>query len=413
MLLKSSACLLMGCLCGSAFAAGDSQPSEPRLPVTSLEGLDADAIEPTIAKKTLGLSLATKDGRFAVNAWLRGQFRYSDPFDSNPLRLEDFDSQPGDELEIRRARVKAEGHLFNPRIGFYYEQELSGDAPLLDLRLDIDVGHGMLMRLGQYKVLYNREGIDSSGKQQFVDRSVATYAFTMDRQIGVTVAKHWAAGSTFDNWLMVGIFDGDGRAPGQRGDQPMVLARWQWQFLGEELAFSQSDYKFRTVPAASLSFGGSTVRGPYTRFSSSGGGQLDGFEQTTDDRYTLRQWLQEFAWQYTGMSIQQEFHFKKITDHVTSQHSTLTGGYVQFGKAWPFELRERTRAWELAVRVARVDWDTSPSDRVQNELTGAANLFLSGHNNKFTFDVSRVSVDEAGAGDRHDIRYRLQWDVSL
>lgn len=369
--------------------------------------------QPASAAKSLGVEFATQDGRFAVNAWLRGQFRYSDPFDSDPLRAEDFDAERGEELEIRRARVKAEGHLFNPRIGFYYEHELTGEAPLLDLRLDFDIGHGLLMRIGQYKVLYNRERSDSSGKQQFAERSIATYAFTLDRQRGISIAKHSAAGSSLDNWLMLGVFEGEGRDPGARADQPMLVARWQWQFLGRELPFSQSDYKFRSAPAASLSFGASTVRGPYTRFSSSGGGQLDGFTQTSNDRYTLTQWLQEFAWQYAGMSIQQEFHVKRITDHETSQHSTLTGGYAQFGKAWPIELLGRNRAWELALRIARVDWDTAPPDRVQDELTAAANLFLSGHNNKLTVDVSRLAVDEASTAERHDTRYRLQWDVSL
>ena len=408
------ACLLIAGLCDFAHSADDSTAPSPESPVTSLEGLDPEgADEPTIAKKTLGLEFATQDERFAVNVWLRGQFRYSDPFDNDPVNVDDFDTEPGAEWEVRRARVKAEGHLFNPRVGFYYEQELTGDAPLLDLRLDLDVGHGMLMRFGQYKVLYNRERIDSSGKQQFADRSIATYAFTLDRQRGISIAKHWAAGSVRDNWLMLGVFEGDGRDPGPRGDQVMFVARWQWQFLGEELAFSQSDYKFRTVPAASLSFGGSTVRGPYTRFSSSGGGQLDGFEETSDDRYTLDQWLQEFAWQYAGMSVQQEFHVKKITDHETSRHSTLMGGYAQVGKAWPIKLMGRTRAWELALRFARVDWDAAFPDRVQEEVTAAANLFFSGHNNKLTFDVSRVSVDETSVADGHDIRYRFQWDVSL
>jgi phosphate-selective porin OprO and OprP len=400
---------------GTAFAQS-TPPPEQTAPATKHASFDpersTDATRAAVPEH-LGLEFQSADGRFAINPWLRTQVRFSDPFDNDPLSVDEFDNAPGAELELRRARLKIEGHVFDPRIGFYFEHELSGDHPLLDLRLDIKYREDLQLRLGQYKVLYNRERIDSSGKQQFAERSVATYAFTLDRQRGITLARHWAKGTPAANWLMLGIHEGDGRGSGPRGEQAMYVARWQWQFLGRELAFSQSDLKSRDTPAATLAFAGATVRGPYTRFSSSGGGQLDGFEQGKDDRYTLRQGMEEFAWHYAGMSVQQELHIKKIIDHETSQNSTLVGGYAQFGKAWRFQLLGKERVWELALRVARVDWETPFPDRVQDELTAAANLFLTGHDHKFTAEVSRVALDEEFAPSRDDMRYRVQWDVSF
>lgn len=401
-------CVCLASLAGHAHGA-DEPPADH--PVTSLRGLQTE--HEGGKKDALGLEYASKEGGFFINAWLRGQFRYSNPFDQDPLQYEDFDDAPGGEFEIRRARLKVEGHLINEKIGYYFEHELTGNHPLLDLRLDLDLGNDLLMRIGQYKVLYNRERTDSSGKQQFVERSVATYAFTLDRQRGITVAKHWAKGTHKANWLMAGVFDGDGRDYQQRSDHAMFVARWQWEFLGRKLGFSQGDLKSSESPAATLSFGASTVRGPYTRFSSSGGGQLDGFETGGEDRYTLRQALEEYAWHYRGMSIQQEFHYKEITDHETSQESTLVGGLVQFGKSWPFMLLDKPRDWELAGRYALVDWHTPGADRLQKEISAAANLFLRGHDHKLTAEVSRVSLDFEGAPSRHDYRYRLQWDVSF
>jgi len=52
------------------------------------------------------------------------------------------------------------------------------------------------------------------------------------------------------------------------------------------------------------------------------------------------------------------FTSKKITDHETSAHSTRAGGYAQLGKAWPARWNDHSYIWELAVRLARVDWDT-------------------------------------------------------
>lgn len=371
---------------------------------------DQSDLEPdTATSHTLGLKWVSPDGRFAINPWLRAQVRYSDPFDDDPRTAPDFDDLPGADLDVRRARLKVEGHLFDPKIGFYYEHELSGDRPLLDLRLDIDLGGDLLLRAGQYKVLYNRERIDSSGKQQLIERSIATYAFTLDRQQGVTLAKRWAAGTSRDNWLMLGVFDGDGRDPAPRGDDPLLVARWQWQFLGEALPFSQGDYQFRPDPAATLAFGYARVTSPYTRYSSSGGGQLSGFEAGGDDRYRMVQWLQEFAWQHDGYSFQQEYHIKRIDDTEGDANATLRGGYAQIGKAWLSALTGRPV--EMALRYAQVEWDTSNA-RDQKEWTLAANLYIAGHNNKISLDLSRLQL-RTDAGSEHDTRVRLQWDISF
>ena len=400
--------------------AADAAPDESATLVdhdraADMGGLDSETPKTELKeKKQLGIEYTSPHKRFSINPWLRGQFRFSDPFDSDPRNEESFDNTPGDELEVRRARLKIEGYMFNPKVGFYYEHELSGEHPLLDLRLDLDLRNDIQMRIGQHKVLYNRERVDSSGKQQFVERSIATYAFTLDRQIGVTLAKGFMAGTSFDNWVMLGLNKGDGRGNlDDHGDKPMLLARWQWHFLGESLSFSQSDLKFRQKPAASLAFATAQVRGPYTRYSSSGGGQLDGFESGGDERYTLQQFLQEFALQFNGLSIQQEYHIKKIKDHESGARSTLQGGYAQVGKLWAVSWHDKRFAIEGAVRVARVDWDTVNPDRVQDELTFASNLYLNGHNNKLTADISQIRLKNDLTGKDEDVRFRLQWDISF
>ncbi len=65
------------------------------------------------------------------------------------------------------------------------------------------------------------------------------------------------------------------------------------------------------------------------------------------------------------------------------------------------------------MRVARVDWDTVNPDRVQDELTFATNLFLNGHNNKITADISQIRLQNDLTGKDEDVRFRLQWDVSF
>jgi phosphate-selective porin OprO and OprP len=415
-------------LSAGAHAEGDPQPASTdaaaELPAPGeqanenagqLGGLQAEAKSEwwIPMPRKLGLEWASTDERFSVHAWLRGQFRYSEPFDSDPLRVSDFADEPGSDFEIRRARLKIEAQLGSPDVTLYFEHELSGEHPLLDLRVDLSWQDWFHARIGQYKVLYNRERVDSSGKQTFVERSISTYAFTLDRQRGVSVASEWGEGTRANQWLMLGVFEGDGRAPGPSGDGLMYVARWQWAFLGRDLPFSQSDLKFRDAPAATLAFGASTTEGPYTRFSSSGGGQLDGFTAGGNERYNLRQFLQEFAWHYAGYEFQQEYHVKLIDDAELDNTSSLRGGYAQFGKLWNAPFVRWSLPTGLAFRYAQVDWDDTPADRVQREHTLVGNLFIDGHNNKLSAELSRIAVDENDTGSGDDIRFRLQWDVSF
>jgi hypothetical protein len=46
-------------------------------------------------------------------------------------------------------------------------------------------------------------------------------------------------------------------------------------------------------------------------------------------------------------------------------------------------------------------------------MTVAADRFSAGHDNKLTFDVSGISLDEQPTGEQRDTRIRWQWDVSF
>lgn len=415
--MRPSAIFLLVALSASAGArvASAEEDTEAHEVTGGLGGLAVEGrSEWWIPKQRhLGLEWSSADGRFFVNPWLRLQMRYFDPFDSDPLRVAAFDEPDESDFEFRRARLKMEGQLGSPNLTFYFEHELTGDHPLLDLRVDFSWRGTTHARVGQYKVLYNRERVDSSGKQTFVERSIATYAFTLDRQRGAGIAKQWNANTRANQWLMLGVYEGDGLDPESTGGGAMYIGRWQWSFLGPDLPFSQGDLQFRDKPAASLAFAAATVEGPYTRFSSSGGGQLDGYEAGDDDRYELTQYLQEFAWHYQGYEIQQEYHLKRVDDRELGTEGTLRGGYAQFGRIWNAPFGRWGLPVGLAIRYARVDWEDTPVDRAEREWTIVGNVFFDGHNNKLTSEVSRIEVSEPGAGHADDIRWRLQWDVSF
>jgi hypothetical protein len=158
---------------------------------------------------------------------------------------------------------------------------------------------------------------------------------------------------------------------------------------------------------------GATWRGPYTAFSSAGGGELPGFEPGDSDRCEVRQAVVETAYQYRGFSLQQEYHWKRVEDTEVHTVTDLEGGYLQLGLFLHALLPKVPKPLEVAVRVARVDPNTSLPDDHLHEETLAFNWFFRGHRNKLPLDLSRLH-DRGGDPSRDlEERVRLQWDVAF
>ena len=315
----------------------------------------------------------------------------------------------GTETEVNRARYKI-GAGYRGLATAYHEYDLR-DSRLLDLRATWVANPKFKLRAGQWKAEYNRERIDSSGKQQFVERSISTYWFTIDRQWGAMTSGRAMKGARGDaNWW-AGVLGGVGRGNSSDGGRPMLMSRWQWNYTGEPLPFSQSGLKRYTSARGSLSFAAVTNDSRYTRFSSAGGGKLKGYDEGRDNQYRVNQAMQEWAWQRGGLSFQQELHWKSIRDRVNGGTRHIVGGYLQ-GGWFPAERWDMVSpSLELALRAAYVRPD-SESDIDEQEYTVAANWFFNGHRNKISADLSYLSGDDNGR-EKSEYRFRLQWDISI
>jgi phosphate-selective porin OprO/OprP len=339
---------------------------------------------------------------------LRAQLRYTS--DERALRvLSDFDEPVDSGGSVNRSRYKI-GGAYRDLLTFYHEYDLR-NSKLLDLRTTWVANPAFNLRAGQWKAEFNRERIDSSGKQQFVERSISTYWFTIDRQWGAMASGRLWQGSELDSNWWAGALGGNGRNEDADGGRPMVMGRWQWNYTGAVLPFSQSALKRYREPHASLSFAAVVNDSQYTRFSSDGGGQLPGYEEGEDNQYRIYQAMQEWAWQRRGLSFQQELHWKSIRDRVQGGTRNIVGGYAQAGWFPSDRWRAVPEPLELALRAAYVDPD-SPEGLEDLELTFAINWFLNGHRNKLTFDASYLTAEEEGQRES-DYRYQLQWELSI
>ncbi|WP_193212666.1 porin [Luteolibacter marinus] len=355
-----------------------------------------------------GLEFEATDSSTFLWLGFRLQGRY-DTLPGNPTDAADLLEPDTDEWSLNRGRIKGGGHLFTEAFEIYSEYDFTSNG-WLDYRATVHLGDQLGIRFGQWKSEFNRERIDSSGAQQFVDRSLSNYWFTLDRQLGVAAELRLWAEQVADSSLWLEFLSGRGLGATFGDDSRLWMMRWQWNPQGEVLDFGQADLDRRDdlITAVTLA----TVFGDshYTRFSSSGGGQLPGFGYGD---YRLNQWMLETAARWRGFSWQQELHWKDVEDLRAGGHREMVGGYAQVG-VFPAE------CWngfpdplELTARIASVDPDTSRSSDRQWEWTLGANWYFQGHRNKISADLSLLDFDDPATGEESELRFRLQWDLSF
>ena len=357
-----------------------------------------------------GLQYESQDGNNFLWFGVRLQTRYSNEVvTQDELPDEAFGTQT--DFALNRGRFKLGGHLLSPNLSVYSEYDFPTER-LIDLRTTYQFSERLSLRIGQWKTEFNRERRDSSGEQQFAERSIVTPWFTIDRQQGAVFSGRVAADSAIDSSYWVGWISGAGRGGSLSEADGLWFGRYQWTFTGELLEFSQSDIGRRSKGAGSIAVAYVDGRTGFTSFSSAGGGQLPGFEDGAPDRYRLTQVVFETAWQKDGLSWQQEFHWKRIIDRQTGVDREITGGYAQFGAFVSRFYPSAPEPLELAVRVAAVDPDDDIEADFERELSLVGNWFFNGHRNKLTADIARVRRQYVPETDSRT-RIRLQWDWSF
>lgn len=359
-----------------------------------------------------GTEFKTEDGKFKTTLQWRFQLRYNFSFDEDPRTVSGFQAGNDNAFRIRRARMKFSGHAYDPRVKHNFEYDFPSST-LLNARLSLEKDKNLGVHFGQWKIDYNRERVDSSGNQQFVERSIVNREFTLDRQDGVELYGRLFEGTLADSRWWAGVFTGAGINEANDDAHPMYMGRYQWNFLGRDLPFSQSDTERRDKPAGTLAFAAAHNQVNATRFSSSGGGNLDGFAAGSDGRYTIRQWMGEAAYQYRGFSLQHEYHWKQIRDNTTRAYRRMEGAYAQVGYFLHEAIPAVPAPLELAARYAFVDPNAHAANDVRREYTAAANWFFAGHKNKVTLDVTHFTLARAGAPMLREERARVQWDISF
>jgi phosphate-selective porin OprO and OprP len=378
------------------------------------------------------LRFESADGNFGGQIQHRLQFRYAWPFDRDPRSVEDLDEETSSFM-VRRARFKLGGHAFRPWLKWYLQYDWSQPV-LRDFSLEVSRLPWLRLLVGRRKVFWNDERVTSSGAQQFVNRSIVNDVFTVDRQQGVQVYGNLFPGSVADTTYYAGVFAGRGVGERLNDDLRMMYAgRLQWNVLGGEMEFSQSDVEYHESPAIGLAAAGATNISDCTAYEtdqrscrelptprSDGTPFGDPAEpgEVAPGQYRLDQLVFEFRAKWRGLYAKHEFHIKRVRDRTLPSgapgaETGLRGSLSQLGYFPHGLIPAIPEPLELAVRFAHVDPSVDAGGDLQTETSGVINWFFSEHANKLSLEGSWLTVDEPGVQRRGQTRVRVQWDVSF
>jgi hypothetical protein len=349
------------------------------------------------------------DEKFLMRVQWRLQFRYESQSTTPLFFIPEEDAIDGS-FNVQRARLKVGGFAYQPYIKYYLEYDFPS-AYLLNWEFTFARLKYLQFKLGQWKIKYNTERFISSGKQQFVERSVSNRYFTFDRQMGVMLKGDLFDGKIASGSYNIGLFNGNGRMAQNDDGKFLFFSRYQWNFSRHPMKMSYCDIDRITKPEGFIALAYAHNQSAYTRFSSSGGGTLPGYVIGEGRQYNIHQYNVEAMFKYRGLSITNENHIKNIDDRELLQKSQIYGGYAMAGYFFSEIAKFVPKPLEVIVRYAYVSNNTFFSENI-NEYSLGLNWFFKGHLSKLTADFSYVENQDF-VSNEDNFRFRIQWDVSF
>lgn len=403
MVTKFTYAFILGCILAPFFATAQNQ-----IPADSSEDY-----KPFAYHTYKGFEFKSRDGKYLLQFASRLQFRFATPSDTDPATFDDFETGNKTAFKITRARLKIGGHAFEPWLNYYFEYELS-QSNLLDFKIMVEKWKVLSFKVGQWKADFNQERVISSGEQQMIERSIITKPFTLDRQQGVEIYGHLEGNGAVNFNYRLSALTGTGRGAKDNDDGNLLyVGRFQWNVLGRTFEMSGSDIERTEKPTLVVAMAGATNRSPYTRFSQSGGGELQDYPTGLPGQYRVKQAMIETAFKYRGFSWQHETHFKQINDKINNIVTNLNGTYVQAGYFIHEAIAAVPRQLEVSALYAVYRPNATVFKNSERQYSLALNWFFSEHKNKVTAQYDYIVFDQPHVKEAEGGRFRVQWDISF
>jgi hypothetical protein len=318
----------------------------------------------------------------------RAQFRWTvddrEAFDSDTAGA-GFGDEDGalSQFDLPRLRLTLSGGAFRPWMRYLFQFDFSrtggeGASKIKDAILEIrPTGRNYRVQLGQFKVPFGLQQLNSSGRLQFVDRAITDGKFNPARDMGVMFGGTVAARKVgYD----LGFFNGSGESVRQNTRAHLLVGRVFVDPLGPyTLAEGASDAG--TTPVLHLGAavrGGKAIRGRTT----------SGIVEDADNQLAYNV---EFAFKAPRFySTAEHFWMIDEQEHPTpSPDLNSRGFHAQAG------YMVVPRKAEVGVLFARVNGNTDVDNAGVSEVRGVFGYYWQSHNLKLQSDIGQVSYDSA------------------
>jgi phosphate-selective porin OprO/OprP len=405
--------LLAAATMASAASAGDGDTTSAN-PQATAAGTETPATEYPLLD-----SLKT----IAQNADLEIKWGGSLFFDAGFFHGDDdYPVSTDDGVEFRRARLFAEGKLYEA-IDFKAEYDFAsgnGDTNFKDVFLGYKTSIGRI-QVGHFKQPFGLELLTSSRFMTFMERSMATEAFAPERDDGIQMAD--TIGNT--NWALAVSRRADDFGEDTGDGEYSVTGRLTHAFLEEDgdvvhlgvaaiERASMPDDRIRTRPEAHI----------LDRVFDSGVVSTDGTSI----------YGAEAAWVRGPLSLQGEYILASYDEIAGGQDADLSGGYAfvswfltgehrnykvkgaKFDRVKPAENYTGTGlggAWEVALRYSTLDADDGPFTATVDGITLGLNWYLN-PNSRIMFNALRSNAEDDAAGIDGDMTaFMVRWQVDF
>ena len=377
-----------------------------------------------------GVGLTTPDSSFSINVRFRIQNRAGFTYSQNALgqdSLGDWELT-GTEFRVRRARLRLDGFVFNPKWTYNFQLSFSrGDQDwdnsgvpniLRDAMIHYKPNKHWTFSFGQGKLPGNRQRVVSSGEQQFADRSIVNATLTIDRDFGFMSTYHMNLGKSVV-LLKGAISGGEGRNEGTEGvaskkATPGICYTGRVEFLpfGEftnKGDYSEADLQREQKPKLSLAAGYSA-----NDQTNRTGGQLG---KTLYGPKTIETLIMDGVFKYKGLSIYGEYMKRSTPSSPISMSGSdvryvYTGEGILFQSGYVFK-----NNFEIAGRFAQLN----PLDEVRNlehrkkDYAVCFSKYIKGHRFKIQTDITLQENFDAITNDfvNRSIQTRFQIEMGI
>jgi phosphate-selective porin len=328
-----------------------------------------------------GAYIKTTDDRYLIkfNVGVEPMFSYE--------FLDDADDDAT--FRIRRARLYAAGNVFYPWLEYATQLTLEGDdgSALRDAYLEATYYDWIKPRAGQYKVPFDREFLVSGFSLEFVERSIASSEFSLQRDIGFQLS-----GGLLDDDLAyaIGVFNGSGANQNNVNTEFMYVGRLVWTPFGK-VSYSQGAVDHPEDPGLALGIAAAYMPGLDPGEREELAGRL-GSRQVVPVESDVTQLVADAAFQYQNLYLEGGYFFRNIDPNDPTPHGSenASGLYLQAGY---FLVPEH---FEVLGRYAYVDPDNpvATEDNEIHEGTLGVNYYIYGHRLKLQANYTLLSSEE-------------------